>query len=539
MAVDKFEFEFKFARMYAVKVNVRQSPEDVELSEEASRLATELLAEQSLDTARSSDHIQDEVSFSAGNPRVEHVTGKVHLYRQVSSDPLNHQLPTDRSERLCVLAMPLDMGMAEFCSFVGAYLPKLREMRIVRREDGKSVCLILLRFDSLETADSFFHNFHDKPFSSLEPDVLCRLVYVKEVEFTTQQDNVNLPAPPGQTELPTCPVCLERLDEHISGVVTTVCNHRFHNECLQRWGDLKCPVCRYCAQASSITSHCSVCDTSQDLWICLICGQVGCGRGTAKHAVDHWKESGHCYSLELESQRVWDYASDGYVHRLVQSKTDGKLVEVPSPAQAACGEHLSTAGPEGPRSSAEDAALGEAMVASKREEMDREIDHLLITQSENLRRYWEGRVSDAHLRGEAACAKLQDKLDISGAALQTAASQHKELDKQKRAADKKLAELAVKLSKLQKEKDFLQQTSESLLRNQDDFRTQLLAEQTKSQAKDAQITDLTEQVRDLMVYLEAQQHVQASGEMAHGTVLPVPEPAPGPKRKGSRGRGRQ
>lgn len=26
----------------------------------------------------------------------------------------------------------------------------------------------------------------------------------------------------GQTELPTCPVCLERLDEHVSGVVTTV-----------------------------------------------------------------------------------------------------------------------------------------------------------------------------------------------------------------------------------------------------------------------------------------------------------------------------
>lgn len=27
---------------------------------------------------------------------------------------------------------------------------------------------------------------------------------------------------------------------------------------------------------------------------------------------------------------------DGYVHRLIQSKTDGKLVEVPSPAPAAC-----------------------------------------------------------------------------------------------------------------------------------------------------------------------------------------------------------
>ena len=80
-------------------------------------------------------------------------------------------LQTDRSERLCVLAMPLDMGVAEFCSFVGAYLPKLREMRVVRREDGKTVCLILLRFDSLETADSFFQDFDDKPVSPRCPSV--------------------------------------------------------------------------------------------------------------------------------------------------------------------------------------------------------------------------------------------------------------------------------------------------------------------------------------------------------------------------------
>jgi len=50
----------------------------------------------------------------------------------------------------------------------------------------------------------------------------------------------------------------------------------------------------------------------------------------------------------------------------------------------------------------------------------------------------QGRVSDAHLRGEAACAQLQDKLDLSGAALQTATANHKELEKQKRAVDKKL-----------------------------------------------------------------------------------------------------
>lgn len=42
-----------------------------------------------------------------------------------------------------------------------------------------------------------------------------------------------------------------------------VCNHRFHNECLQRWGDTSCPVCRYCVNATGNTSHCATCGTSQ------------------------------------------------------------------------------------------------------------------------------------------------------------------------------------------------------------------------------------------------------------------------------------
>jgi len=39
----------------------------------------------------------------------------------------------------------------------------------------------------------------------------------------------------------------------------------------------------------------------------------------------------HSYALELQTGRVWDYAGDGYVHRLVQNKSDGKLVQVPEP----------------------------------------------------------------------------------------------------------------------------------------------------------------------------------------------------------------
>ena len=33
--------------------------------------------------------------------------------------------------------------------------------------------------------------------------------------------------------------------------------------------------------------------------------------------------------MELATQRVWDYKGDNYVHRLIQNKVDGKLVELP------------------------------------------------------------------------------------------------------------------------------------------------------------------------------------------------------------------
>lgn len=53
-----------------------------------------------------------------------------------------------------------------------------------------------------------------------------------------------------------------------------------------------------------------------------------CYRYKEAHAIRHWKETQHCYALELETRRVWDYSGDNYVHRLIQSKTDGKLVEL-------------------------------------------------------------------------------------------------------------------------------------------------------------------------------------------------------------------
>jgi hypothetical protein len=70
--------------MYAVRVS--GSSVDEALSAQASQLAEQLIAEQA-GSSRSAapDADLSEVSFSAGNPRVEHLTGTVHLYRQVLS----------------------------------------------------------------------------------------------------------------------------------------------------------------------------------------------------------------------------------------------------------------------------------------------------------------------------------------------------------------------------------------------------------------------------------------------------------------------
>ncbi|KJE89621.1 BRCA1 associated protein [Capsaspora owczarzaki ATCC 30864] len=133
-------------------------------------------------------------------------------------------------------------------------------------------------------------------------------------------------------ELPTCPVCLERLDESASGIFTTICNHNFHCTCLSRWGDSSCPICRHSIRPDS-SNQCFECDCTSSLWICLICGHIGCGRYVDGHAYEHFRETQHTYAMELESQRVWDYAGDNYVHRLIQNRTDGKMVEFSSPGR--------------------------------------------------------------------------------------------------------------------------------------------------------------------------------------------------------------
>src|ERR1700761_5740092 len=71
---------------------------------------------------------------------------------------------------------------------------------------------------------------------------ICQVVNVKSVKIEAHDEtslaNARLSVPQEDLyELPTCPVCLERMDSSATGLVTIPCMHTFHCTCLTKWGD--------------------------------------------------------------------------------------------------------------------------------------------------------------------------------------------------------------------------------------------------------------------------------------------------------------
>ena len=163
-------------------------------------------------------------------------------------------------------------------------------------------------------------------------------------------------------------------------------------------------------------------------YVSLICGHIGCGRYNGAHAFDHHLSTNHLYALELETQRVWDYAGDGYVHRLIQTKNDGKLVEFPPVASTGTYYHPA------------DRAVDDDVSREKLDAMGMEYTYLLTTQLESQRVYYEERIAAAADKA-AKAAKAADQ-----AATQIHAMEHL------------IADYTSQLQKLQAEREGLAKT---------------------------------------------------------------------------------
>ncbi|KAI7861589.1 BRCA1-associated protein 2-domain-containing protein [Spinellus fusiger] len=446
--------------------------------------------------------------------------GILHLYRDTHETPVDSALEhiNDRTT-LCTLAVPSAMATCDFLQFVAPVDPFVSHYRVLR-DVSPNKYMVLMKFRHANAAEDYYKQYNGRRFHSMQPEI-CHVVYVSvsvdcfvipaTAHHTTDASLspmataiAPVPAAPIDTiELPTCPVCLERMDETVTGLLTIQCQHTFHCSCLSKWGDGSCPVCRYSQKplglqslGSSATTMpegesttCMVCGVEEHLWICVICGHVGCGRYQEAHAYDHYTETHHLYALEIETQRVWDYVGDGYVHRLIQNMVDGKLVELPS-----------ATGP-----SSEDPSQ------DKLHAMTVEYTHLLTSQLESQRMYYETHLEQltgqlSHLSCQLSDLKTdltrvqQEKEDDQRKTLETAAALATET-KAREKAIRKAEACKERMEGMKKEWQEERELTTSLVSNNSLLKTEL------EQHKDS-IKELKDQVRDLMFFLEARDKVQ-------------------------------
>eukprot|EP00731_Ephydatia_muelleri_P023679 Em0015g1262a len=406
------------------------------------------------------------VNFFSGIPAVASVKGILHLYKS--------------PELLDMLEFPFPRAQDHY-------------QHKNRQRCYSKPYMMLLKFKIKDAAHSFFVAYNGKRYNSLEKGI-CQLAYISRVEIVK---------PPlrgmrkGLVELPSCPVCLERLDD---SVLTILCNHSFHTNCLTQWQEsTTCPVCRYMYTPDPVggDNTCSSCDSKEDLWICLICGVVGCGRYVGGHANNHFVETQHTFAMHLDTGRVWDYAGDNYVHRLVQNKSDGKLVEVSGMTGAVAGEE-------------------------KIDSIQLEYTYLLTTQLESQRLFFEEKIARFEKEANEQAVATQSRCRELMAGRDAMEEQVSELRREKMASEKKHGQLQEKLTKLSLELNEEKELNRCLLDNQKSWKDRVTGLESRLEdvvkQKDTEIQDLKDQVRDLMFYLETQKKIEDSPDGARQEI---------------------
>jgi len=100
-------------------------------------------------------------------------------------------------------------------------------------------------------------------------------------------------------------------------------------------------------------------------------------------------------------------------------------------------------------------------------------------------------------------------------------------------------EVSQQEAKLREEREFLRNLNDTLISNQKEWQRKVATLESECSAKDEKIKDLQEQLRDLMLYIEAQNAVTSSGEaqeIAGGTLLPLPQEEARRTRRQSKGK---
>ncbi|KAM3718338.1 BRCA1-associated protein [Dirofilaria immitis] len=444
------------------------------------------------------------ISFFSGNPFVEKTSGILHFYKKKET---SSAVDKNDCSILCMLGVPSILSCRELLRFVAPSSQYITAMKVIR-DSTPNQYMTIIYFRSPDAAVRFYDEYNGVTYNAIEPEECC-LVFVEKIESVHEEAGGSLPVE-NMTELPTCAVCLERMDD---GVLTILCNHTFHAQCLEQWADTTCPVCRYSQTPELVADQkCSVCGKTTDLWICLVCGNIGCGRYVEGHAYRHFETTSHTFTLEIGGERVWDYAGDNYVHRLIQSSPDGKMVE-----------YRRSGGNDSSENSGE-----------KLESIQVEYACLLTSQLEYQRIFYENKMNEQerlfsvlekHNQAqvdnlEREVDEMRDECEKLKKNLASCMQQRSNIEKKHHNTQNKLNKV---LGELEEER-----TLNKLLRSDQEKWSAKLAEMeakniSLNEKYAATVNDLNEQIRDLMMHFEAETKIQNALEMNKITEQEVNE----------------
>lgn len=166
-------------------------------------------------------------------------------------------------------------------------------------------------------------------FCNYKPEIIKgKFINNDPIEIVTVYIGIPSVSEDNAVILPSCPVCIKRLDKSISGLNFINCRDLFHSCCQDNCRSLgeNCKVCSL-LYGDETVMKCFNCGGKENMWVCLICGNLGCGRYKGGHAHDHFLNTGHPFALKSDSHHIWDYTNDRYVHWNI--KTDeGTIVDV-------------------------------------------------------------------------------------------------------------------------------------------------------------------------------------------------------------------
>ncbi|KAG7371293.1 zinc finger type UBF domain containing protein [Nitzschia inconspicua] len=460
---------------------------------------------------------------------------------------------------------------------------------ILRQTNGESLAASsssILKILPL-TAVKFVDDDKDSPASSPSSTTTTSAATAASLAYLrSEQTNQRAVIISTRPLLPTCPVCIHRIDPIRLGLPAPTNEHicsRFcpspfsttwtvygsssndNHICTKQKFLHKWPLPSRCKACSIIREYwdfhkstrersdevgdlfCEDCSMHKTLWTCLTCGFVGCGRYSNKHSVAHFEQTRHPYSLELATLRVWDYCLGeygGFVQR-------PDLLECPSSPPLCHPWMIRGLDMDGSSYESERRSRGEAngVVAhgntvpsmeieksSKKAVMiGEEYEALLQSALEDQAQHYEGEITK--LRAELT-ATLVDKSNMSPEETKEFAQVTADIEKIRNDID--VASKA--LLEAQAQEAGLRATSQRLLLEQQESNELLkkIQEEHKRENEQGkmQIEDLEQQIADLSANLRMRQQFSQNDELNNaqifGTVASPNTKQPSVSRRGKK-----